>query len=66
MEAGTRLARLLSLGVGSLDIFPPAAHCLHPRDTVPHSSLLLPYASKMKNAFSRICQNCSWCFACFY
>ena len=52
-------------GGGQPEHLPPAAHCLHPWDTVSHSSLLLPYASKMKNAFSRIC-HCSWCFACFY
>ena len=52
-------------GWGSLAIFPPTAHFLHPWDTVPHSSLLLPQASKTKNSFSCICQHCSWCFACF-
>ena len=43
MEAGTRLARLLSLGVGSLDIFPlqHTAFTLGTQSHTPHSCFLM-------------------------
>ena len=66
MEAGTWLAHLLSLGGGVAWTFLPPQHTSFTLATVTLITLISKLMQvKQKHSFSHICQDCSWCFACF-